>query len=105
MVSSKLPGIPNSYALTPSVVLCIFLLQNTFFFFLNKDIALMDQLRLMVKTMSNITVLFHFFSRNNGKMLYFTTNQEHKLHELLLPGTEDFLLLTDLFSNDSVNSH
>lgn len=36
-------------------------------------------------------------------MLYFTTNQEHKLHELLLPGTEDFLLLTDLFSNDNVN--
>lgn len=62
----------------------------------------MDQLRLVVKT---VTLLFCsiFFSRNNGKMLYFTTNQEHKLHELLLPGTEDFLLLTDLFSNDNVN--
>lgn len=29
-----------------------------------------------------------FFAKNNGKMLYFTTNQEQKLLKLLLPGIE-----------------
>jgi len=84
MASSKLPGIPDSYALTICGSLYIFIAKYFFFPALKTDIALMDQLRLVVKTVSNITVAFHFLLEITEKCS--TTNQSHKLHELLLPG-------------------
>lgn len=54
-------------------------------------------------TLSNITGLLQFCLKTMEKVLCFTTNQEHQLEQLLLPGT-GFSISHNLFGSEIKNN-